>query len=218
MKTALPYFLSFPVSIRFTEEKAKKSLDKKGAFRYNITVLQGKEGNAMVLDVRPILRGETRRMDIAFDLTPQPVFDVSFPEAAHVSGTLTDDGGYMRLSLTATLPYVGHCARCLSPVGGTFTLDFSRTVAAEGSMSEERLAEMDDAYVMIRGGRLEVDDLIREEILMCFPMRLLCREDCPGLCPRCGKPLSEGKCDCPEKEIDPRLAVLKKWVDKQENP
>lgn len=171
----------------------------------------------MVLDVRPILRGATR-MDIDFDLAPQPVADVVFPENAHVKGVMTDDAGYMRLSLTAALPYRGQCARCLTPVEGVFTLQFERTVAAEGSMTEERLFEMDDAYVMIRGGKLDVDQLLREELLMCFPMRLLCREDCRGLCPGCGKPLGDGDCTCSKKEIDPRLAVLKKWVDKQQNP
>ena len=170
----------------------------------------------MVLNMGPLLRGEILRMDIAYDLTPDPVFDVEFPENAHVKGYITDDAGYMRLFLHATLPYRGQCARCLADVSGVFELDFERTVAAEGSITEEQLAEMDDAYVMIRDGKLDVDEALREELLMCFPMRLLCREDCKGLCDRCGKPLSEGECDCREKEIDPRLAVLKKWVDKQE--
>ncbi|MBP3396980.1 MAG: DUF177 domain-containing protein [Clostridia bacterium] len=171
----------------------------------------------MVLNMGPILRGEITRMEIAYDLTPDPVSDVTFPEDAHVKGYITDEAGYMRLYLQATLPYTGQCARCLDPVSGVFTLDFERTVAAEGSITEEQLAEMDDAYVMIREGKLDVDVPLREELLMCFPMRLLCQEDCPGLCPKCGKPLREGDCGCSKKEIDPRLAVLQKWVDKQEN-
>jgi uncharacterized protein len=50
-------------------------------------------------------------------------------------------------------------------------------------------------------------------------MRLLCEEDCPGLCPKCGKPKREGPCGCPTKEIDPRLAVLAKFFedDSEEN-
>ena len=171
----------------------------------------------MVLNMGPILRGEINRMKIEYDLTPEPVLDVVFPENAHVKGELTDDAGYMRLSLRATLPYSGQCARCLETVCGVFERDFERTVAAEGSISEEQLAEMDDAYVMIRDGKLDVDELLREELLMCFPMRLLCAEDCPGLCDRCGKPLRDGDCGCQKKEIDPRLAILQKWVDKQKN-
>lgn len=170
----------------------------------------------MILNMGPILRGEITRMDISYELTPEPVFDVTFPENAKVEGVLTDDAGYMRLHLTATLPYLGQCARCLAPVEGVFTLDFERTVAAEGTISEEQLEENIDSYVMIRDGKLDVDEPLREELLISFPMRLLCDEDCPGLCPKCGKPKKDGDCGCPEKEIDPRLAVLKNWLDKEE--
>ena len=170
----------------------------------------------MVLNMGPILRGEINRMEISYDLTPEPISDVVFPEDARVRGCITDDAGYMRLSLTATLPYRGTCARCLDPVEGVFTLEFERTVAAEGSITEEQLAENEDSYVMIRDGRLDVDLPLREELLLCFPMRLLCDEDCKGLCPKCGRSLKEGECGCPTKEIDPRLAVLQKWLDKNE--
>ena len=170
----------------------------------------------MILNMGPILRGEITRMDISYELTPEPIFDVTFPENAKVEGVLTDDAGYMRLHLTATLPYLGQCARCLTPVEGVFTLDFERTVAAEGTISEEQLEENIDSYVMIRDGKLDVDEPLREELLISFPMRLLCDEDCPGLCPKCGKPKKDGDCGCPEKEIDPRLAVLKNWLDKEE--
>ena len=170
----------------------------------------------MILNMGPIVRGEITRMEIAYELTPEPVMDVSFPENAKVSGYLTDDAGYMRLHLTATLPYRGQCARCLDAVEGVFTLDFDRTVATEGSISEEQLEENLDSYVMVRDGKLDVDEPLREELLICFPMRLLCDESCEGLCPKCGKPRREGDCGCPTKEIDPRLAVLQKWLDKDE--
>lgn len=170
----------------------------------------------MILNMGPILRGEITRMEIDYELAPEPVFDVVFPENAHVKGVLTDDAGYMQLHLQATLPYRGACARCLAPVEGVFTLDFERTVAAEGTVSEEQLEENIDSYVMIRDGKLDVDEPLREELLICFPMRLLCSEDCEGLCPKCGKPKREGDCGCPTKEIDPRLAVLQNWVDKEE--
>jgi uncharacterized protein len=171
----------------------------------------GGGGEDMVLNMGPILRGEITRMDISYELTPEPIFDVTFPENAKVEGYLTDDAGYMRLYLTATLPYSGQCARCLTPVEGVFTLEFERTVAAEGSISEEQLEENIDSYVMIRDGRLDVDEPLREELLICFPTRLLCDEDCEGLCPKCGKPRREGDCGCSQKEIDPRLAVLANW-------
>jgi uncharacterized protein len=48
-------------------------------------------------------------------------------------------------------------------------------------------------------------------------MRILCDEDCPGLCPKCGKPKREGECGCPTREIDPRLAILQTLLDQNEN-
>ena len=172
----------------------------------------------MVVDVAPLLRGEVKKIDIDYMLSPEQIDSVSFDDA-HVSGVLTDNSGYMRLKLKATLSYHGECARCLAPVDGVFSLDFERTVAIEGSIDESRLEELEDEYVELDGHELSVDDTLREELVLSFPQRLLCSEDCEGLCPKCGKPKSEGDCGCSTKEIDPRLAVLANFFndDKEED-
>ena len=171
----------------------------------------------MVLDISPLLRGEVSKIDIDYMLTPETLDGVSFDSDVHVTGQLTDNAGYMRLTLKAELPYHGECARCLAPVDGVFSLDFERTVAAEKTLTEQQLIDLEDEYVVPNGGELDVDEPLREELLLGFPMKLLCSEDCPGLCPKCGKPLREGDCGCPTKEIDPRLAILKAWSDKYGN-
>ena len=169
----------------------------------------------MVVDVAPLLRGEVKKIDIDYILLTEQIDGVSF-EDAHVVGVLTDNSGYMRLKLQATLSYHGECARCLAPVDGVFSLDFERTVAAEGMIDEERLEELEDEYVVLEGHELSVDDALLEELTLSFPTRLLCSEDCEGLCPKCGKPRREGDCGCPTREIDPRLAVLAKFFDSDE--
>ena len=63
---------------------------------------------------------------------------------------------------------------------------------------------------------LDLDEQLRDELYLCFPQKLLCDENCEGLCPKCGKPKKDGPCGCPEKEIDPRLAVLKNFFDECE--
>ena len=172
----------------------------------------------MVVDVAPLLRGEVKKIDIDYILLTEQIDGVSF-EDAHVVGVLTDNSGYMRLKLQATLFYHGECARCLAPVDGVFSLDFERTVTTEGTIDEERLEELEDEYVVLQGHELSVDDALLEELALSFPTRLLCSEDCEGLCPKCGKPKREGDCGCPTKEIDPRLAVLATLFgsDKEEN-
>ena len=170
----------------------------------------------MVVDVAPLLRGEVKKIDIDYMLSPEQLDGVRF-EDAHVTGVLTDNSGYMRLRLRAELVYHGECARCLAPVDGVFSLDFERTVVTEGTISDERLEELEDEYVVLDDAKLDVDEALREELLLGFPLRLLCSEDCPGLCPKCGKPKKDGDCGCSDREIDPRLAVLKNFfVDDSE--
>ena len=165
----------------------------------------------MVVDVAPLLRGEVKKINIDYMLSPEQIASVSFDDA-HVVGVLTDNSGYMRLKLQATLSYHGECARCLAPIDGVFSLDFERTVTTEGTIDEERLEELVDEYVVLNGHELSIDDTLCEELILSFPQRLLCSEDCQGLCPKCGKPRSEGDCGCPTREIDPRLAVLANFI------
>ena len=168
----------------------------------------------MVIDLNAMLRGEINSIDIDFVLTPEIIEDVTFTDGARVYGKITNSAGYMRLTLKAELPYIGECARCLDEVRGTFSLDFERTVVTEGMASEEKLEESVDEYIVLNNGKLELDAAVQEELLIDFPRKLLCSDDCPGLCPKCGKPKKDGDCGCVTKEIDPRLEVLKKLLDK----
>ena len=169
----------------------------------------------MIIDVSPMLRGEVSKIEIDYMLEPETLYGVSFPEKARVRGQLTDNAGYMRLCLTTEISYEGECARCLAPVSGVFSLDFERTVAPEGVLSDEQIEQNVDEYVILSGNELDVDEQLREELVLSFPQKLLCDEDCEGLCPKCGKRRADGPCGCPEKEIDPRLAVLKNFFSEE---
>ena len=171
----------------------------------------------MILDVGPLLRGEVDRIDIDYLLSAEALDGVTIETDARVSGSLTDNAGYMRLLLKAELDYSSECARCLAPINGVFSLDFERTVVNEGTLSDEQLDEHFDEYAVLDKGMLDIDEQLREELLLSFPKKLLCSEDCPGLCPKCGKPRREGDCGCPEKEIDPRLAILMTFFDEDKN-
>ncbi len=155
-----------------------------------------------------MLRGEVTRIPIAYAMDPRLPDDVEPVGCAQVRGEVTDSAGYMRLTLAASVRYRGVCARCLEPVEDTFTVELERTVAAENTLTAEQLEENVDEYAVVRDGMLDLDELIGEELLLTFPMRVLCEPDCPGLCPRCGKPLRLGDCGCPKHETDPRWAVL----------
>ncbi len=171
----------------------------------------------MTLDMRPMLRGEVTSLALDYRLTPMEIYGVRFTDDLHAVGEVTDNAGYMRLTLRISVPYVAECARCLDEVEGEFEELFERTVVTRGAVDEDKLEESVDEYAVLdENGMLDVDDEIVETMTLLFPKKILCGEDCPGLCPRCGKPKREGDCGCPEKEIDPRLAVLKKLLDNSE--
>jgi uncharacterized protein len=167
----------------------------------------------MTFDVKPLLRGEVNCIKLDYTL-PVELEGVRFEEDARVVGEITDRAGYMRLTLKLTVPYISECARCLDEVRGFFEEDFERTVVTKGSVSEQELDENIDEYAVLNeNGELNVDEEVEETIILTFPKKLLCSEDCQGLCPKCGKRKKDGDCGCVIKEIDPRLAILKKLLD-----
>ena len=174
----------------------------------------------MKLDLRPLLAGE-RLLRFDYELTPDIdsedtasfLYGVSFPSPMKVVGDITNTAGYMRMSLEMSVEYEAECARCLSPVSGKFSLDLEKTVAPRSLLLDLDEDKLDD-YAIIEDGFLDMDEQLRAQLEMEFPVRFLCHDDCKGLCQRCGKNLNEGKCECPEKEIDPRLAPLQEILEK----
>ena len=171
----------------------------------------------MTFDVKPLLRGEVGRIAVDCSFSVEPITGVSFESDAHAVGEITDNGGYMRLRLHLSVPYTAACDRCLDEVRGVFDADFERTVVTRGSLTEEQLEENFDEYAVLDAdGMLDVDREIAETMMLLFPKKILCAEDCEGLCPVCGKPRRLGDCGCVTKEIDPRLAILQKLLDNSE--
>lgn len=99
------------------------------------------------------------------------------------------------------------CDRCLADVEQEFVLDFSRMVdlATPDSELEEGFDESD----CIDGYYLDVDKMLYSEILIGWPTKVLCREDCKGICNVCGQNLNEGTCDCEDTGLDPRMSVVR---------
>ena len=106
------------------------------------------------------------------------------------------------------------CGRCLAPV--TLTVRAPCAVdlvplAPRGAPGERNALDRGDLDVrFVSGPILNLDDLVREQLLLQVPMRVLCRDGCRGLCPRCRKNLNDGPCGCEESPpVDPRLEALR---------
>lgn len=104
------------------------------------------------------------------------------------------------------------CSRCLEvtrlPISAPFK--YILTPAQTEHPEEQELNAEDMDFVSYSDNLIDLDPLITEQILLQIPMKVLCREDCKGLCPHCGINLNTDRCQCHTERIDHRLAVLKK--------
>ena len=101
--------------------------------------------------------------------------------------------------------------RCLQDVDYTFDLSFDTVVISPDYTGED--AEEEAASELLDGYHLNVDELIKNELLLNWPMKVLCREDCKGICKICGKNLNDGECGCDDFVPDPRMAAIKDLFD-----
>lgn len=97
------------------------------------------------------------------------------------------------------------CGRCLADVSTPIHFNVDRTLKVdEDGLVDEEMEETD--YLI--GFELDVDRLVYAEILVNWPVKVLCREDCRGICKVCGKNLNKGDCGCQKTEPDPRMAAI----------
>ena len=103
----------------------------------------------------------------------------------------------------------GICDRCASPFDRDIYFPIDVVLVTE--MANE---ENEDEWVFpLEGDSADLDDIVRTVFVLNLDSKLLCNEDCKGMCHRCGKNLNEGPCNC-QKELDPRFAALKQLLEK----
>jgi len=103
------------------------------------------------------------------------------------------------------------CARCLDPVYQEVEKNFDllyRPQGADAGKEEISLAKEDADIGYYQGDGVLLEDVLREQLLLAVPLKLLCREDCKGLCPSCGQNLNQGDCGCTRGDPDPRWHAL----------
>lgn len=99
------------------------------------------------------------------------------------------------------------CNRCLEDVNVPIDVDVLKEI--NFSLTEEQRAEDLDETSYVTGYDIDVDKLIYEEVLIGFPMKVLCSEDCKGICKVCGANLNERECGCDRAELDPRMSAIR---------
>jgi len=104
------------------------------------------------------------------------------------------------------------CARCLEPVSYHVDRQFEllfRPQSVNVGPDEREMQDKDAEIAFYEGDGVELEDILREQILLAVPIKTVCREECKGLCPQCGKNLNTGGCQCEPVAEDPRWDALK---------
>jgi len=103
------------------------------------------------------------------------------------------------------------CARCLEPVHNALSEKFDllyRPLGVDARSEEASISQAETEIGYYQGEGLLLEDVLKEQVLLALPVKQVCRADCKGLCPHCGKNLNEESCGCVASMPDPRWSAL----------
>ena len=121
--------------------------------------------------------------------------------------------------ISVDAPVEAECARCLTPVSLEISGELGYLYYSHGAeVSDEQDGFFDEfgdympVEIKFFGRTVDVMPQIQESIYTLLPTKVLCKDDCKGLCPVCGKNLNEGSCSCINENTDPRLEALRNYT------
>lgn len=152
----------------------------------------------MKVDVAAVLTGQVAELPVSGRVPVGAFEDVVFPEAGTVDLLVGRAAGGILMRGQVQVRGEGTCSRCLGPVAVDLDEAIDEAIVP-GSEEREGPLALDN---VLHGTLLDVGDLVRQIVDAALPLRLLCKEDCAGLCPRCGANRNEGACACIEEEND----------------
>jgi uncharacterized protein len=165
----------------------------------------------MLINLSEIMsvKGKVEHIQAPIELKSFCMDGVHYPFAnqAFVDLTISHLGERkMKIEGETKLSLLIPCNRCLDDVETLFELTISKDLDFNQT-EEDRIKELDETNYL-SGYNLDVDLLVFDEILLEFPMRILCDENCKGFCRVCGTNLNKNTCDCKDAGLDPRMSVI----------
>ena len=133
----------------------------------------------------------------------------SFVSPPFAEGVIRNGAGVLTLTGTIKADMVCICDRC------SVEFHCDKAIPLEVRLAADISDEDDPEIFPLDGNWLDLSDLLETCFILSTETKFLCKEDCAGLCPICGKNLDDGPCGC-KKEIDPRLAALGQLLDKND--
>jgi uncharacterized protein len=164
----------------------------------------------MLLQLKEVFLNEGKRLDVDYSL-PMNDFDIKgdypFKSPVKVSASAVNRASLVELKVKAVFDYTTRCDRCFDEIVKHLEFTFVHGLAVS------LIDDENDDYIETPDYTLELDEVVISDILLNLPSKILCKDDCKGICPKCGKNLNHGECDCEKTEIDSRLEILKQLID-----
>ncbi len=159
----------------------------------------------MKIDLSGLFNGSKKQIDInqTFDLSDLTYSTYSpIKDGVKVSGKLFTRADVVYMDTNISFDFYGFCDRCAEDVKKSFSFDISKIIVEELQNEKD-----DDDYIIVSNRTLDLEELVHEEVSLSLPTKILCKEDCKGLCPKCAANLNVSKCNC-KKDVDPRMEAL----------
>ncbi len=164
----------------------------------------------MVLQLHRLFSGEDDRLAFEYELDLSSYEHEGcrpFVSPVAVSGVVTNSSGVVELAYQVGFVFEKPCDRCADLTRREYSFSFQHVLVSE--LNEEDTGEL----LVVEEEQLDMDELAVSDILLELPMKFLCSPDCRGLCPVCGNNRNTEQCNCSEKQIDPRMEVLKSLIE-----
>lgn len=121
---------------------------------------------------------------------------LSFSAPLEIKGRIRSKSGIVTLDYSVKALLLQQCDRCLKEFEREYRFDFSRTLVREMANETDSSGDEFEDYVVCPDNTLDIFELALSDLLLSLPTKILCKEDCRGLCMKCGKDLNEGSCGC----------------------
>jgi uncharacterized protein len=161
------------------------------------------------IELEPVFNNEGFSREVNFTLDMSDCyFNSGFPfkESVVISGEVKNSTDIVSLVAKAEFTLNLTCDRCASEFRRTFVVPIEHVLVTELNDDEN------DDFIVVDSFHYDLEPLVNEDILLSLPMKVLCREDCVGICHRCGKDLNDGPCDC-GRDYDPRWDALQQLLE-----
>lgn len=167
----------------------------------------------MQLDLKQVFQQEGLVLPIntEMDFSEEEIYDAfPFAEPVVIAGTVENQDSVVVLRYRAEVVYKRECDRCLEMSEKRYSLSFEHILTATIPDDES------EDLVFIPDFRLDFGEMAREDVILEMPTKHLCKQECKGLCPKCGCNLNHSQCGCEMSEPDPRLAALRELLKSED--